>query len=247
MKVLLINLDRSTERLKQIKQQLDKLNISFERVVAVDANTLSELTFDFVKTPNYEYPYPLTKGEVACFLSHKKCWELIVSSNEDWTLVLEDNAFITPRLCDYIIDKEWIPTECELIQLTHTDLPTYTNKVLEIPNNTLMKTVYSSPFGTSAYLISKKAASIALEHSKVLRSPVDNFLFSSWSSFSKSISFWRLKKPVIKRNNINSTITGRNKSTKTFSLHRLSPKRILKKIQFKLQKKFLHKEKQRWI
>ena len=247
MKVLLINLDRSTERLRQIKQQLEQLNISFERVAAIDANTLSDQALDFVKTPNFEYPYPLTKGEIACFLSHRKCWELIVSSNEDWTLVLEDNALISPRIVEYIANSEWIPKECELIQLTYTDLPTYTNKVLEVPHNTLMRTEYSSPFGTSAYLISKKVASIALEHSKVLQSPVDNFLFSSWSSFSKSISFWRLKTPVVKRNNVNSTITDRNKATKTWSLYRCTPKRLLTKIHFKLHRRFLQKEKQTWI
>lgn len=248
MKVLLINLDRSPERLSQIKQQLDPIGISFERISAIDAKKLQESTTNFVKAPNFEYPYPLTKGEIACFLSHRECWKIAASSNDNWTLILEDHALISPHIKEYIKSTNWIPEECDLIQLIYTELPTFTDKTIKINinNNTLLRTVFSSPVGASAYLISKKAAMIAVKHSIFLRSPADNFLFSPWSTFSKHIAVWRLKKALVRRNNVESTITGRNKSTKVLTAYRFSIKRIYKKIQSKIHRLFLKKEKQEW-
>ena len=72
-KILVVNLDRSPERLAAISAQLEKLGVPFERVVALDGRELAD---DFVEAAspkqlvNKTYHRALSKAEVACSLSH---------------------------------------------------------------------------------------------------------------------------------------------------------------------------------
>lgn len=69
-----------------LKQQIDRqivLKDYFKDVEIVDA-------IDKVNIKRTKY---LKNGEIACFLSHQKVWKMIANShNDDWVLVLEDDA-----------------------------------------------------------------------------------------------------------------------------------------------------------
>jgi GR25 family glycosyltransferase involved in LPS biosynthesis len=64
-------------------------------VDAIDKESLDEnQTAKFV-APGLllpSYPYTLKKGEVACFLSHRKVWKMIAEGADDFALVLEDDV-----------------------------------------------------------------------------------------------------------------------------------------------------------
>lgn len=42
------------------------------------------------------YPFPLGAGEVGCFLSHRKCWQMIVDQGWDHALIVEDDLALDP-------------------------------------------------------------------------------------------------------------------------------------------------------
>ena len=90
-KVLVINLDRSPERLASITEQLDRIGMDFDRVAALDGRELSD---DFIEKASPQeivsktYHRALSKAEVACSLSHKSAWQTIIDDDLDFGIVL---------------------------------------------------------------------------------------------------------------------------------------------------------------
>ena len=85
-RVLAISLERARARRDRLRAQAPGV----EFVPAIDGATLSAL----------EHPQPgrgreLTRGEHGCFLSHVRAWERVAASQDDYTLVLEDDANIS--------------------------------------------------------------------------------------------------------------------------------------------------------
>lgn len=90
MKILLINLDKSNDRLEQQITQFKDLDLAFERLAAVSIHDFSEEEY---KRLAFGGQRPMKQSELACFLSHKKAWDYIVEHNEP-CVVLEDDAVL---------------------------------------------------------------------------------------------------------------------------------------------------------
>ena len=120
MKTYLINLDRSIDRLEAMKIRLKTIGVDFERVSGIDGNKFPPVDYT-TKSPNARYPHHLSAGEIACFLSHKKCWELLIKSNEEWALILEDNCTFSASATRYLSNTNWIPEGCNLINFCNRD------------------------------------------------------------------------------------------------------------------------------
>ncbi|MDE2000791.1 MAG: glycosyltransferase family 25 protein, partial [Burkholderiales bacterium] len=92
--ILLINLDRSRDRLDRCGALLDKLGLPWERAPAVDGAKLDPSTLKQLNpqpAPHGEWFRGLTPGEIGCFLSHLKCWELIAQRQLACALIQEDD------------------------------------------------------------------------------------------------------------------------------------------------------------
>lgn len=48
----------------------------------------------------------LSPGEVGCFLSHRKAWEIISKGEEKFGLVLEDDAVFGEKLKQFLLSLE---------------------------------------------------------------------------------------------------------------------------------------------
>lgn len=91
--ILLINLDRASERLQKMQTRLADIGLDFERISAVDGRGL-------------KYPHPLfsaasyrflhgrrwSPAEVGCYLSHLKAAEHLLKSDAKFALILEDDV-----------------------------------------------------------------------------------------------------------------------------------------------------------
>jgi hypothetical protein len=162
-KVYLINLDRDTERLKKMTEQLTKLNIEFTRFPAVlgsEVKTSSHLTELCLKY--------CTDGIKGCALSHKTIWEDMITNNYEHVLVLEDDAIFADDF-EHMFKTGWdqVPKDFDVWYLgcnfkcTDTKaIPLLYNRVLghtPIPVDTHIQRVYGS-VGTHGYVISNKCA-----------------------------------------------------------------------------------------
>lgn len=92
--VFLINLDRSADRLARCAPILDALGLTWERVPGIEGKKLPSAQLVALNphpAPHGEWFRPLTPGEIGCFLSHLRCWQLIAERGIDCGLVLEDD------------------------------------------------------------------------------------------------------------------------------------------------------------
>ena len=94
MRIAIINLDISVDRLRKCRDQLSKYGHDFDRISAVDIRLKENagLIETYSVILNYfGYYKTLKPGEIGCYLSHRKLWQNMVDKNIDQMLVLEDD------------------------------------------------------------------------------------------------------------------------------------------------------------
>jgi glycosyl transferase family 25 len=96
LKVIVINLDKATERMAFQKKQLDTLGIKFSRLSA-NATDLQDNFEEY----QCSWERPLSKSEVSVFFNHKKIWDEIISTNEPF-VILEDDAYVAEDTVDIL-------------------------------------------------------------------------------------------------------------------------------------------------
>jgi len=116
LKCYVINLDRSKDRLAQGSQTFHEKNLTFERVEAVDGALLDDEHVEHL-TSRRHWPYPLSRGEIGCFLSHRECLRRIIESNDAWGVVFEDDIIISPDIGILLQDTRWIPEGTDIVKL----------------------------------------------------------------------------------------------------------------------------------
>lgn len=198
MKCYFINLDHSLDRRHLMEEQLNRLQgmmpegkMAFIRISAIDAEKLDEETinahyeknhysFNARFFPNVLSGGGMSQGEIACFLSHRKCWEQIVQSDDEYAAVFEDDVIFSEKAGEFLCGTSWIPKDADIVKLE-----VLTRKIVTgISPDTVVEgkevlRLYSSSLGTAAYVISRKAAQKYLQMSEKFFIPVDHFMFST--------------------------------------------------------------------
>lgn len=174
-KVYVINLDRDTERLQKMTEQLTRLNIEFTRFPAVLGSQ--------VKTSHHLTDMCLkycTDGIKGCAMSHKTIWEDMIKHNYKHVLILEDDAEFAEDF-ENLFRTGWdqVPKDFDVFYLgcnfncddSHT-IPKVYNEVLGlVPKkvDTHVLRVFGS-VGFHGYIISNGGAT------KVRHSPIHNHI-----------------------------------------------------------------------
>lgn len=193
-----INLDCATDRRQNFFSQLHSLDIDIQRISAIDAKKdklPTNITAPLGYPSKYLYPKTLTNGEIACYLSHMKCWKALLESTEKWVAILEDDVLLSPRAEFFLSSSNWVPPGIHILQL-HTSEKRWgcrtMPKHIPLQNNSSLYNVIDPSFGACCYLMDRKAAKLALALSCPLAAPVDTFLFNFKSPFAQIFPTWRL-------------------------------------------------------
>lgn len=215
-----INLDRSPERCRLITQRLGELELDFTRMSAVDGKTLSAECIDALQYPKNDpdirsrYTRQLTPAEIGCFLSHRKCWETLLASDENYAVIIEDDLVISDRAKTYLKDEAWIPSGVDICRLYGPSKDgshlIEKDRLALAGGDELVVQLKPKPLCTLGYIISRQAAQDALEHSKMLPCPVDDFLFNLMFDFAHTYKSWQVNPSVIANADIGSDIGTRN-------------------------------------
>lgn len=183
-KVFVINLERSTQRLADISDQLQKQNIDFERIDAVDGRLLTPEQIEQVSPSalaKTSYHRQLGLGEIGCALSHKKAWQQIIDQQLDFAIVLEDDIKLADnfnQVLDLFIN---LPKSAwdfvKLYPLTRSSQRNirqcYSYKEHEFV------TYHKFPLGLQAQVISYQGAVKMVENMPYILQPVDG-AFKAW-------------------------------------------------------------------
>ncbi|MCY4005336.1 MAG: glycosyltransferase family 25 protein [Rhodobacteraceae bacterium] len=119
MKIYYINLESSVERRQCMESQLTGLELNYERVAAVDGKSLSIQQIRRYRQRTPSAPH-LSNGAVACFLSHLKVWKMIAKKTDQFSVVMEDDIYISTHSRKLLETSSWIPVETPLIKLETT-------------------------------------------------------------------------------------------------------------------------------
>jgi glycosyl transferase family 25 len=93
--IFVINLDRARDRLAHASAELAKQGLPFQRVPAVDGSLLSNAEIAGVHDAaggSTAYHVPMQRGEIACFLSHRRAWQTFLEdTTAPFVVILEDD------------------------------------------------------------------------------------------------------------------------------------------------------------
>lgn len=229
----IINLPSSIVRkryMEDLMRPLSFLNVEF--VEAVNGKSLSDNTinalFDYHKS-FLHYGRKLSKGEVGCTLSHRKCYELLLASSEKYILVLEDDI--------RIIKKLKILKSQKVRKLLNSNKPVilflsgdywYYRYIDDIVK------VYSA-VGSYAYLINKEAAKLIVDSGTPFNVADD------WRLYRKLGIILYAIKPYLVDANVQMDILGTDIQQESWGInrHNMPIKEVLHSLLDSLTKKVL--------
>lgn len=123
--------------------------------------------------------HPLSPGELGCFASHYRLWQLCAESNEP-LLIMEDDIRITPGFAQALAHADALIAQYPLIRLCGLVTRKY-KRVRELAGGYELIRYLKGPFGTQCYALSPQGARALLAHSQVWIDAVDMVLDAFWT------------------------------------------------------------------
>ena len=188
----IIHLERSLERKPQVRKLKKNLPYRTKVVEAVDGskpdNDFSKSYIPRLLRPHY--PFSLHPAEVACFQSHRKCWQEILDRSLEAALIVEDDVDI--------IDVEFTAAvKLAMKEIKMGDLIRLPMKPRERPRNKTVKRDNISIFeptviglGTQAQIVTYDAARQLLEKTAHFDRPIDVYLQLKWKHGVRVLTLW---------------------------------------------------------
>jgi glycosyl transferase, family 25 len=182
LKAFLINLNRSPKRLAQMAERLQRLDLLWQRVEAVEGRALNIHEHPHVSVPGYmrKHGKRLNPAEVGCYLSHIKALEAFLAHpTAQFGLILEDDV----SFCD-----DFLPTlnalmastsAWDMVRLSGFHSGTPVRSLYLTPERQLC-VMLSRQTNSAAYLVNRKAASLMVKHLLPMELPYDHAFDKPW-------------------------------------------------------------------
>jgi len=216
MRLYVINLDRSGDRLARIGGLFSTMGLEFTRITAVDVRVLSDDALAQVQKCNI-WTQDLMRGEIACFLSHARALQQFVDDNAPYGVIFEDDVELGRGAASLLKDDSWLENMAhktgEMIDLVK--LETSGKKLLlgqaipiEDQDNFTLARLKSTHMLAAAYLISRPAAMRLLEMMQQQAAPFDHFLFNFGLGIAQHFTLYQLEPAIAIQAGLASTLEG---------------------------------------
>jgi glycosyl transferase, family 25 len=179
-----INLDRAPERLQRITAQLQRLDLPWTRLPAVDARALTPTERAALDEASYRQRHGMTPlpGELGCYLSHVAVMRAFLASDAAYALVLEDDVLLRDTLPAVLQGLLAQPGRWDMVKLSAVHSGTPVPVLALAPGHTLA-VMLSRCTGSSAYLVNRRAAQVYLNPARGLlpmQLPYDHVFDQGW-------------------------------------------------------------------
>jgi glycosyl transferase family 25 len=149
--IVLINLDRSPDRLAFMSDQLGRLGLAFTRLSATDGSHIAQDEFDRLSRT---YMRPITRSELGCLTSHVQAWRHCAETGRS-ILVLEDDVLLSGRLRDFLDEVETLDLPGLInLETRGTDKRVSRNPVAATKSGIRLYRLLIDNGGTAAYVVS---------------------------------------------------------------------------------------------
>lgn len=180
---LVINLDRSPDRMSLMADTLGALGLDWTRVPGVDGATLPP-TVPGVDPDLYwrTHGRELRNGEVGCYLSHLRAMATVLRSSCTQAVVLEDDAVITPEAVDVVaqLTASGAANDWDMVKLEghrqNLHFP-----IRRLSERYTLSVLPTRPTGSAAYLVNRAAADAYLRKLLPLCVPYDHAFDRGWA------------------------------------------------------------------
>lgn len=180
----MINLDRAPERLARISAQLQRLQLPYTRLAAVDARVLTPAQQALLDEPAFHRKHGMTPvpGELGCYLSHVEVMRAFLAGEAEYALVLEDDVLLQASLPAVLQGLMNNPRRWDVAKLSavHRGTP---QPYLEVAPGHQLAVMLSRCTGSSAYLMNRRAAEAYLRQPGGLlpmQLPYDHVFDQGW-------------------------------------------------------------------
>ncbi|MGA7326793.1 MAG: glycosyltransferase family 25 protein [Rhodomicrobium sp.] len=237
--ILLINLDRSTDRLAQMTGKLNDLGLAFERIAAEDGRDLSSEETRAVYRRRF-WRRELVSGEIGCYLSHLKAMRYMLGRGMDRAIILEDDLEFSEEFHEVALRQYGIQLNFDILKLEGRVPKKQVYFEINSGADKQLIAVFTS-FGAGAYLITADAAKRALKRLSCMRYPFDDALFCNWRN---GLTIFSLFPYPARQSRIDTTIPDRDgKKDRRFEKHAMRMVRIIPKNYDKVRKRIFQLKK----
>lgn len=176
--IFYINLAARADRREHMEAQFRAIGVVGERVEAVTIAEIPEPVLRRIADP--QHFWRVREGEVACALSHQKCWRLMQDRGISAALIFEDDAVFGPALLPFLDDDVLERTGAGLIHLETRRQPMALGRTIATVGDIALNELGSTQKGAAAYVISARAALRSLASPLVADMAPDRFLFGRY-------------------------------------------------------------------
>ena len=164
--IYVINLARSADRRAWMTDELGRAGVSANFVAAVDGRAFKDKCRARVAAT------PLTVGEIALTLSHRKIWRALLASAQTHAIVLEDDV----RLGDGFAELpalDWSRWNFDFVKIETMFDPVWATRRGEAVGSRTLHRLGGEHHGSAAYLVSRAGALKALAATRPMNLPID--------------------------------------------------------------------------
>lgn len=158
MKKFVISLSTAHERRIHINSEFSKKGIDFEFFDALTPEPAALFAQELGLNID---EYALTKGEVACFMSHVFLWKKMVDDNIPHMAIFEDDIYLGDNVSVFLTDALWIEQNWHLIKIEEFTPKVALGQKIKEFNSTPDRALFelkSKNLGTAGYILSLHGA-----------------------------------------------------------------------------------------
>lgn len=184
IRAVAINLARHSDRWAWVANNFRNADVEITRIDAIDATDPGATAFiERVTLPGSG----LSRAEAACILSHRKAWQTLVDSTDDYLAVFEDDVHVSADMRQ-LLDRRLLRPGMDLVKL---EIPTgkvsYAHRASATLLGRKLHRLISKAYSAGGYIVSRRCALRLLDLSERCSQPVDVILFDDtspiWSEF----------------------------------------------------------------
>jgi glycosyl transferase, family 25 len=181
LRTWVINLDRAPERRQRIAAQLQRLELPWTRLPAVDARALTPAQRAALDESAYRRLHGMTPGlgELGCYLSHVAVMREFLATGAAFALVLEDDVLLHDSLPAVLRGLLAHPDRWDTVKLSavHSGTPV---PLLEVAPGHWLAVMLSRCTGASAYLVNRRAGRAYADGLLPMQLPYDHVFDQGW-------------------------------------------------------------------
>ena len=181
MRIVLINLERATERYARMKERFIACGLEFDYQKAIDWHDLTAhhhtlVDYDIVRRKSLR----MQSGQLACWLSHRKVLLDLIDNGPEMVTVLEDDVCLSPDLPEVLNRITELKRPFGIIFLHRGPTKRKFLPHFALNSDYRLGWILFSSYGTQGYVITREAARQFLMSSMPICNPIDRALAGYW-------------------------------------------------------------------